>query len=65
MPTMTPHTPATSFNTKKSLSTFLSLKPSFGRSLFLEQKTWPNLTRLWERRRLKYSWITSSEPTNW
>ncbi|TBO72867.1 hypothetical protein EXT85_19830 [Klebsiella quasipneumoniae subsp. similipneumoniae] len=36
--TTTPHTPATSLNTKKSLSTFLSLKPSFGRSLFLEQK---------------------------
>jgi hypothetical protein len=32
--TTTPHTPATLLNTKKSLSTFLSLKPSFGRTLF-------------------------------
>ncbi|STS78734.1 kinase [Klebsiella pneumoniae] len=41
--------PATSLNTKKSLSTFLSLKPSFGRTPFLEQKTWP-LTRSWGAR---------------
>ncbi|MCA5329009.1 hypothetical protein K1S10_27890, partial [Klebsiella pneumoniae] len=33
MPTTTPHTPATSLNTKKSLSTFLSLKPSLGERL--------------------------------
>ncbi|MCX3422630.1 hypothetical protein OPI40_002870 [Klebsiella pneumoniae] len=41
--TTTPHTPATSLNTKKSLSTFLSLKPSFGRSLFFGAKNMAEL----------------------
>ncbi|MDM7132604.1 hypothetical protein, partial [Klebsiella pneumoniae] len=33
--------PGDAANTKKSLSTFLSLKPSFGRTPFLEQKHGP------------------------
>ncbi|WP_406922125.1 hypothetical protein [Klebsiella pneumoniae] len=41
--TTTSHTPATSLNTKKSLSTFLSLKPSFGRSLFFGAKNMAEL----------------------
>ncbi|HHT2401324.1 TPA: hypothetical protein ACTYEB_001454 [Klebsiella pneumoniae] len=41
--TTTPHTPATLLNTKKSLSTFLSLKPSFGRSLFFGAKNMAEL----------------------
>ncbi|WP_421019472.1 hypothetical protein [Klebsiella pneumoniae] len=43
MTTTTSHTPATSLNTKKSLSTFLSLKPSFGRSLFFGAKNMAEL----------------------
>ncbi|PLK32282.1 hypothetical protein CWN74_28635, partial [Klebsiella pneumoniae] len=63
--TTTPHTPATLLNTKKIPFNFSFAQTLVWANTVLEQKSWPNLTRLWERRRLKYSWITSSALTSW